>query len=143
MSNYSTNPAGLGVGKRYGSLSTGGIAGEYEKDGANREIIFEIKAGETQAITLPLPAFYRVETIYYEVETAFAASSTTNMAIGGGVALTTPIPLSTQAAITSVALTGLTNTSGVAATTIVFTNNANTIASTTGSARIYVQYKAI
>lgn len=146
MSKYAANPAGLGVGKRYGPLGVGGTGGEYNAFGANREIIFEVTAGETQAglgFTLPLPAGYRVETIYYEVETAFAASSTCNVAIGGGVALTTPIPLATLAAITSVALTGLTNTSATTANNIVFTVNANGIASTTGKARVYVQYKAV
>jgi len=146
MSNYATNPAGLGVGKRYGPLNVGGIGGEMNSFGANREIVFELRAGETAAglgFTLALPANFRVETIYYEVESAFAASSTCNIAIGGGAALTTPIPLSSAAAITSVALTGLTNTSSTTAMNIVFTANANAIASTTGSARVYVQFKAI
>jgi len=146
MSTYAANPAGLGVGKRYGPLGVGGIGGEYVTSGANREIIFEITAGETQAglgFTLPLPANYRVETIYFEVETAFAASSTCNVAIGGGAALTTPISLATAVAITSVALTGLTNTSALTTQNIVFSVNANGIASTTGKARVYVQFKAV
>lgn len=146
MSTYATNPAGLGVGKRYGPLNVGGIGGEFNSFGANREIVFEIRAGETAAglgYTLMLPANYRVETIYLEVETAFAASSTANISIGGGAALTTPIPLSSTSAITTVALTGLANTSSLTAQNIVFSANANAIASTTGSARVYVQFKAI
>lgn len=146
MSTYAANPAGLGVGKRYGPLNVGGIGGEMKSLGANREIVFELRAGETQAglgYTLPLPANFRVEAIYVEVETAFAASSTCNVAIGGGAALTTPVALSSASAITTVALTGLANTSSTTAMNIVFTANANAIASTTGSARLYVQYKAI
>jgi hypothetical protein len=146
MSTYAANPAGLGVSKRYGALGVGGVGGEYATYGANREIVFEITAGETQAglgFTLPLPANYRVETIYYEVETAFAASSTCNVAIGGGAALTTPISLATAVAVTSVALTGLANTSALVSNNVVFSVNANGIASTTGKARVYVQFKAV
>lgn len=146
MSTYAANPAGLGVGKRYGPLNVGGIGGAMNSFGANNELVFEIRAGETAAglgYTIPLPANFRVETIYVEVETAFAASSTCNLSIGGGAALTTPIALSSTGAITSVALTGLANTSSTTAMNIVFSANANTIASTTGSARVYVQYKAI
>lgn len=146
MSNYVANPAGLGVGKRYGALKVGGVSGVYRGEGSQQEIVFELTAGEIvngAPFTVPLPANYLVQAIFLEVETAFAASSTANIAINGGVALTTPIPLSAQSALVSVALTGLTNLSGTAAVNLVLTGNANAIASTTGNARILVQYKAI
>lgn len=146
MSKYESNPAGLGVGKRYGALSVGGVAGTFRGEGSQREIVWELVAGEIVngvPFTVPLPANYLVQAIYLEVETAFAASSTANLSINGGAALTTPIPLSSQSALVSVALTGLANLSGTSAVNIVLTGNANAIASTTGNARIVVQYKAI
>ncbi len=146
MSNWSANPAGLGVGKRYGPLGVGGVSGEYRGDGAVREIIYEITAGEVtngQPLTRTLPANYLVDAIYVEVETAFAASSTANLSINGGAALTTPIALSSALPLTVVALTGLANTSGTTAVNIVLTGNANAIASTTGKARVLVRYKAV
>jgi hypothetical protein len=146
MSNYASNPAGLGVGKRYGALSVGGVAGTYRGEGSQREIIFELSAGEiTNGVpfTVPLPADYLVQAILLEVETAFAASSTANIAINGGAALSTPMSLATKAALANVALTGLANLSGTASVNLVLTGNANAIASTTGKARILVQYKAI
>lgn len=146
MSTYASNPAGLGVGKRYGPLLAGGVSGVYKGEGSEREIIWELAAKELPngvPFTVALPANYLVESIYVEVETAFAASSTVNLAIGGGVALTTPISLATQAALASVALTGLTNLSATTASSIVLTANANALASTTGKARIVVRYKAV
>lgn len=146
MSNYSANPAGLGVGKRYGPLNKGGVSGVYKGEGPNRDIIFELTAGEIVngvPFTVPLPANYLVQAIFLEVEQAFAASSTANISINGGAALTTPISLATQTALVSVALTGLANLSGTSSVNLVLTGNANAIASTTGNARILVQYKAI
>lgn len=146
MSTYSANPAGLGVGKRYGPLNKGGIVGVYQGEGSEREIIYELTAGEIvngTPFTIPLPANYLVQAIFLEVETAFAASSTVNLTIGGGVALTTPISLATQTALVNVALTGLTNLSSTSSQNVVLTGNANAIASTTGNARVLIQFKAI
>jgi hypothetical protein len=146
MSNYESDPAGLGVGKRYGPLNVGGVAGVYRNEGSVNEIIWELTAKEIvngDPFTVPLPANYLVEALYLEVETAFAASSTANLSINGGAALTTPLALSTQAALASVALTGLANLSGTTAVNIVLTGNANAIASTTGKARVLVRYRAV
>ena len=145
MSTYQSNYAGTGVGKRFGPLNPGGVGGEYKTFGGNREMIFEVTAGETASSSFTVPIFgnFRIETIYYEVETAFAASSTANLSVNGGAGLTTPIPLSTTGPITNVALTGLANTAVIANSTVVFSVNANAIASATGKARVYVQYKSI
>ncbi len=146
MSSYSSNPAGLGVGKRYGPLGKGGIAGHYKGEGSNREIVYELTAGEVvngTPFTVPLPANYLVLAIFLEVEVAFAASSTANIAIGGGAALTTPLNLAVAAPLAAVVLTGLANLSSASALNLVLTGNANAIASTTGNARIVIQYKAI
>lgn len=146
MSTYSADPAGLGVGKRYGPLNRGGVVGVYRGDGSTREFIFELGAGEPltgKVVTIPLVANYLITAIYVEVETAFAASSTANLSINAGAGLTTPISLATAVPLTSVALTGLANTSGTGDVTITLTGNANAIASATGKARVLVAWKAI
>ena len=148
MSNYESDPAGLGIGKRYGPLAVGGVSGELPNVGVDKELVFELAAGEVFAgggatMTLPLPAGYLVDAIYLEVEEAFAASSTADLSIGGGAGMTTDFVLSAAVAIESYSLTGLTNVTGTSATTIELTVNANGVASATGKARAVVKYKSV
>jgi len=146
MSTYESDPAGIGVGKRYGPLAVGGVAGELPNTGTQKELVFELAADEMVTgapMTLPLPANYLVEALYLEVEEAFAASSVADLSIDGGAGLTTDFVLSTAAAIASVATTGLANLTGTSAVNIVLTPDANAIASGTGKARVIVQYKSV
>lgn len=145
MSTYESDPAGLGVGKRYGPLAVGGLGGELPNAGIQKELVFEFTAGEVFAsgITLPLPAGYVVEDTYLEVGTAFAATSTFNISIDGGGGLTTAVPLHTLAAPISKGVTGLANPSGQAAVNIVATVDAAGIASAVGYARFVVRYKSL
>jgi hypothetical protein len=78
MSTYETDPAGLGVGKRYGPLSLGGSGGVT--CGANGEFryVVEVSAEEIAAnpsVELRIPASYGVITdVRLEVEEAFPAT---------------------------------------------------------------------
>lgn len=147
MSTYEADPAGLGVGKRYGARGIGGVAGVYRGDGAEREYIWEFTAGEVlngaASLSLILPAFYRVESIYYEVEEAFATDAEVNVSIDGGATLTTPIPLDAVAAITSAGLTGLANVTSTTNEPITVSGNTEAVESGTGKARIMVRFKAV
>lgn len=145
MSTFESDPAGIGVGKRYGPLFVSGVAGELPNTGSQKELVFELAAEEifSSGLTLPLPANYLVEALYIEVEEAFAASSTADLSIDGGAGLTTDFDLATAGALLSVVTTGLANLSGTSAVNIVLTPNANAIASATGKARIIVQYKSV
>jgi len=147
MSNYESNPAGLGVGQRYGPRTVGGVNGSFVQNDSQRQVVFDLQAGEPLTgtpMTAPLPANYLVEKIYLEVETAFAATSGANVSIGGGAALTTELPLATAIAMTDIGtLTGLGNLSGLTAVNIVLTGDAASIASAAGKARVIVQYKAV
>ena len=145
MSTYESDPAGIGVGKRYGPLAVGGVAGELPNTGSQKELVFELAADEIFAsgLTLDLPANYLIEALYLEVEEAFAASSVADIVVSGGTGLTTDFVLSTAAALASVVTTGMNKLSGTAATTITLTPNANAIASGTGKARVIVQYKSV
>ena len=147
MSTYEADPANLGISKRYGPLRVGGVGGELPNTGTQKELVFELTAGEVFAtgITLPLPAGYLVEALYVEVETAFAASSTATLVIDGGTAET--IVLSTAQGITADAISTMTNLTGTSAVDIVLTANANAIATATAvinpHARVVVQYKSV
>ena len=63
MSTYESNPAGIGVGKRYGPLTVGGVAGELPNTGSQKELVWELAAGEMVTgvpMTLKLPANYLI-----------------------------------------------------------------------------------
>jgi len=147
MSTYESDPANLGISKRYGPLRVGGVGGELPNTGTQKELVFELTAGEIFAagITLPLPAGYLVEALYVEVETAFAASSTAALSIDGGTAEV--IVLSTAQGITSDAIGTMVNLSGTSAVNIVLTPNSNAIATAVAdvnpTARVVVQYKSV
>ncbi len=146
MSNYEANPAGLGIGKRFGDRKVGGVVGSFVQNDAQREIVFDLAAHEPMSgvpMTVELPANYLVEEIYLEVETAFVSSSTANLSINGGGALSTALALATAAPMAKVAITGLANLSGTSAVNIVLTGNSTAIGSATGKARVVVRYKAV
>lgn len=147
MSTFESDPAGIGVGKRYGPLFVSGVAGELPNTGSQKELVFELAAEEifSSGLTLPLPANYLVEALYIEVEEAFAASSDADLVINGGTGLggAGKFDLATAGALATHALGTLTNLSGTSAVNIVLTPNANAIASATGKARIIVQYKSV
>jgi len=146
MSNYESDPAGLGVGQRYGRRTVGGVTGTFVMNDSQREIVFDLAADEPLAgvpMTIELPANYLVEALYIEVEEAFAATSSADLSINGGAGLTTDFDLATAGALLGVVLTGLANLSGTSAVNIVLTADAAAIASATGKARVIVQYKAV
>lgn len=132
-----------GVYTNYGTREVGGVTGVQKTSGTENEVIFELIAGDTMGDNYPftLPPFYLVEQIYVEVEEAFASSSTADLSINGGTALTTKIPLTTLG-VASSPITGLANVKGGAtAVNLVITPNANALASATGKARVLVKYK--
>lgn len=145
MSTYESDPAGLGVGKRYGPRGIGGTKGEYIHEGSVREMVFELVAGEpldAATLTKQLPAGYLIESIRYEVAEAFAATSGFTIAIGGGTA-STEDSLATIAAAASYTAGAITNLSSTSAQNLVVTVDAAGLASTTGKATIVVKYVVI
>lgn len=141
---FVANPAGINVGKTYGPRSLGAVNGVVKTEGIENEVVFEVTSGTKDAVyKVKLPAFYLVEGIYAEVETAFAASSTVDFSINGGAGLTTDVDL-TVSGLTSYVLTGLANVKGgSSAVDMTMTLNANALASTTGKARVIVKYKRV
>jgi len=97
MSNYESNPAGIGVGKRYGGRYIGGATGVLKTDGSDVDITVILGHDELNGpLNYKLPAFCEIVGCFVAVEEAFAASSTVNFKVGsGGTAITTPVDLAT------------------------------------------------
>lgn len=145
MSNYEQDPAGLGVGKRYGPLDLGGVGGKTCTAGNDEEAIFEISAEEA-AVPLEITLFSEslVTGAFLEVEEVFAASSTVVYQIGsGGTPATAPGDLTTLGII-ELDIAGIspadTNGVGALGEQLIATLNANALASATGFARLRVSY---
>ncbi len=146
MSVYESNPAGLGVGQRYGARTVGGVNGSFVQNDSQRQVVFDLAANEPMAgvpMTAELRSGYLIEEIYLEVETAFAATSTANLSINGGAGLSTAISLVNVLPLTTIALTGLANLSATSTVNIVLTGSASAQASPTGKARVVVRYKEV
>lgn len=98
MSTYAANPAGLGVGKRYGALSLGGMAGVTVGYNGEFRWVAEITAKEqsaTDSISMKLPEGYaRIKGCWVEVETAFGALDTVDVLYNGVTILTAPLAVS-------------------------------------------------
>lgn len=146
MSSYESDPAGLGVGKRYGARGIGGTVGEFPQTGSMREIVFELVGGEpvdAATLTATLPANYLIDDIIYEVETIFAGTTPGfTVTIGGGTA-STENALGVAIAATSYTAGSITNLSNVASKDVVLTLDAAGLASATGKATVVVKYSVI
>jgi hypothetical protein len=148
MSNYESDPAGLGVGKRYGTLDLGGMSGKVGTYGNDEEAIFEISAEESAVpLSIKLPSEALVTGAYLEVEEVFAATSGVTFQIGsGGTPITTEGNL-TVLGLSTLATTGLspddTNGVGALGEDLIATLDAAALASATGFARLRVDYTRI
>jgi hypothetical protein len=86
MSNYESDPAGLGVGKRYGPLGLGGVQGAHKTYGAYSEAIFEISFEEltaSAAQVVKLPAYAEVVEVTAEVKEVFGTGDTLDVTLDG------------------------------------------------------------
>jgi hypothetical protein len=146
MSTYESDPAGLGIGKRYGDRGIGGTVGEFIQDGALREVVFELQGGEpvdAATLTTTLPAGYLIDSIVYEVETIFAGTTPGfTVTIGGGTA-STENALGVAIPATAYTAGSITNLSSVTAKDLVLTLDAAGLASATGKATVVVAYKVV
>lgn len=145
MSTYESDPAGLGVGKRYGPRGVGGTIGEYIQSGTLREVVIEVVAGEPMSAALftrSLPANYLIDDVLFEVNEAFNGTTPTiQWAIGGGTAATAETVAAVKAVDTYAGAP--TNLSSTSALNFVLTPNAGAIASTTGKATVVVKYSVL
>ena len=140
---YESNPAGIGVGKRYGERGLGGVEGSVKTFGKEVQLTFHLTgATSDETYKATILQDYRITGLLLDVDEAFAASSTAQLSVNGGAGLTTALNL-TSAVVSAPALTGLANTTGQGPVDIVLTPNANAIASAVGKAKLVVTYERI
>ena len=87
---YSSNPAGLGVGKRYGPLHLGGVQGAQKTYGAYTEAVFEISFEELDASAaqvVKVPAYAEIVEVSAEVKEVFGALDTCDVTLDGTTVL--------------------------------------------------------
>lgn len=83
---YESDPAGLGVGKRYGPLGLGGMQGAHKTNGAYGEAIFEVTFDELDASgaqVVKLPAYAEIVEVSAEVKEVFGALDTCDVTLAG------------------------------------------------------------
>ena len=133
-----------GVYVVYGTRPLGGASGRLNTLGAVQQAVFDIDKGTiTDPLKVKLPPRYLVTGLFLEVEEAFAAGSAANISINSGAGLTTALDLAVLGQ-TAPALTGLANTAGgTTAVDAVVTPDAEALASTTGKARLVVEYRRV
>jgi len=105
---YETDPAGLGVGKRYGPLHLGGMQGAMRGAGAYREAIFEVTFEElaaSAAQVIKIPPYSRIVQVIVEVTEVFGTGDTFDIEMDGNDITTAVIPVSALGSLAP-ALTG-------------------------------------
>lgn len=87
---YSSDPAGLGVGKRYGPLHLGGVQGAQKTYGAYTEAVFEISFEELDASAaqvIKVPAYAEIVEVVAEVKEVFGTGDTLDVTLDGTTVL--------------------------------------------------------
>lgn len=137
---WQANPAGLGVGKNYGTFNTGGSRGRVNSYGTRQEIEFEVTASEfSRDYIAKMFPNYLVEEVILEVTEAFNGSATLALRLNGTGTNLSLTPLTVGKTKPSLASTSLLNATG---TTVGTLDLVKTGTPTTGKARITVRYVA-
>lgn len=141
---YESDPAGLGVGKNYGTRGLGGVDGSVRTSGRENELVFEFSAEtvDDTYISKILQDYLVTELTLY-VSEAFGTGATADLSIDGGAGLTTVLDLNTTG-VSKPATTGLGNLSGTGPVDVALDlSDAETQAATAGKASLVVTYERI
>lgn len=106
MSNFESDPAGLGVSKRYGPLDTGGNMGVTTAESGEGRIVFEVGAqelGASAAYAFTIPEGYaRITDVFVETEEAFESASGVDVLVDTVTILTAGIVVTDVGLVTGV-----------------------------------------
>lgn len=147
---YSSDPAGLGVGKRYGPLNLGGMQGAKKSYGSENEAIFEITFNELDASgaqVIKVPAYSKVVDVTVTVSEVFGTGDVLDITLAGEVITEAPVSVAAlgilKPALQSTDATHLVNntTSAVDLTLDVSAIDAGT--PLTGKAKVSVVYEKL
>jgi hypothetical protein len=137
---WQNNPAGLGVGKNYGTFNTGGSKGRLNAYGSTQEIVFEVTAEEfSRDYVASLFPNYLIEEVVLEVTQAFNGSATLALRLNNAGTNLNLTPLTVGKTKPSLASTSLLNATGTTAGSLAVVKGGTP---TTGRARITVRYVA-
>ena len=90
MSTYESDPAGLGVGKRYGPLHLGGVQGAHKTYGNVGEAVFEVSFEELSASAaqaIKVPPYAQITEVTAEVKEVFGTGDTLDVKLAGTTVL--------------------------------------------------------
>lgn len=99
---YETDPAGLGVGKRYGPLNLGGMQGALHTDGAKKEAVFEISFEELSASGAQVVKMHPrsvVTGVFVDVSEAFGVGDTFAVKLAGTMITSAVVSVETKAVL--------------------------------------------
>lgn len=80
MSTYASNPAAIGVGKRYGARTIGGVGGSLIGLDSEVDVVVHIDAaddGGPKLVMLPPLAMFNLDRVFQSTKTAFGAGAVT------------------------------------------------------------------
>ena len=103
MSNYESNPAGLGVSQRYGAQELGGVGGVTCSADGKFIFVGEVSAEELAAspvISFEIPEGYAlIDRVFVEVEEGFGAGDTLDVLLDGTTVLAAPLSVATAGVV--------------------------------------------
>jgi hypothetical protein len=145
---YESDPAGLGVGKRYGPLKLGGVQGAMKGYGKDVDAIFEVTFDELDASAaqvVKVPAYGKVTGVYVEVEEVFGTGDTLDVTLDGTSLLTAELAVSALGIVEgSLSATAADLTAGATAEDLVVdVTNVDAGTPETGKCKVVVTYKAV
>ena len=145
---YESNPAGLGVGKRYGPLHLGGVQGAHKTYGNVSEAVFEISFEELSASAaqvIKVPPYAQVTEVTAEVKEVFGTGDTLDVTLAGNTILgVTKVDCATigpQGPITLTATTANLQVGATAEDLVVDTTLVDAGTPETGFVKVCVKYR--
>ncbi len=147
---YVSDPAGLGVGKRYGPLHLGGVQGSKRTAGSDVEATFEISFEELDASAaqvIKVPAYSKVKDITVTVSEVFGTGDVLDITMAGNVITQAPVSVAAlgllKPALQSTTAANLINNTTAAVDLVLDVSAIDAGTPLTGEAKVVVTYEKL
>ena len=147
---YVSDPAGLGVGKRYGPLHTGGMQGAKKGYGSDNEATFEISFDElaaSAAQVIKVPAYSKIKDVTVTVSEVFGTGDVLDITMDGEVITEAPVSVAAlgilKPALQSTDATHLVNNTTSAVDLVLDVSAIDAGTPETGKAKVVVTYEKL
>jgi hypothetical protein len=147
---YESNPAGLGVGKRYGPLHTGGMQGAKRTAGSENEATFEISFDELDASAaqvIKVPPYSQIVDVTVTVSEVFGTGDVLDITMAGEVITEAPVSVAAlgilKPALQSTDVTHLVNNTTSAVDLVLDVSAIDAGTPETGKAKVVVVYEKL